>query len=67
LLQLQAAELFATSLRSKGINVSYEDVLFGMRVVEIFRALWYGVDASHPKAGQNLHWALDHMDYLVAG
>jgi hypothetical protein len=67
LLQLQSAELFATSLRSKNIGVSYDDVLFGMRAVEIFRALWYGTDPSHPKARQNLHWALDHLDYLAAG
>jgi thiamine kinase-like enzyme len=66
-IQARVAELFATCLSDKGTSISAEEVLYSLRAVELFRALrsaQRNTARNSETRQQNLHWALDHLDYL---
>ncbi|HEY6578429.1 MAG TPA: phosphotransferase [Rhizomicrobium sp.] len=62
--QSKAAEIFSACLAAKGMVTSREEVLFGMRAVEVFRSLWSGARGRNDISERRLRWGLNHWPYL---
>jgi len=67
--QREAAELYCTRLRTRGLRFRPKDVLFSMRAVEVCHALVHAARfsaADDLAAERTFRWGLDHIHYLAA-